>query len=382
MDDRSLKVLEFDHLLDILKEYSISPMGRRRCEALRPFKDLPEIQSRSAEVLQFKEILETVGEPPLQGLKDIEEVLRRVAIEGSILSVQELLDIYRQMELCKSLKRYFQRLEIEKFPRLQEKISRLSSLKGLEKEILQAVSPQGEILDRASPALSEIRHRLRTTRERAKGVLERLLHQEALQSIFQEQFITVRNGRYVLPVKSDHPHRLKGIVHDQSQSRMTIFLEPLQAVPFNNEVSILTGEEREEEDRILSSLSERVREQIREVERDFEILGEIDFLYATAKISILLRSVQPSLRNDGKVEMKEARHPLLVLQGGGVVIPILLRIGDGIRTLIISGANAGGKTVALKTLGLLTLMVQCGIPIPVAGEPGGHLSRRFRRGRG
>ena len=283
MDDRSLKFLEFYHLLDILKEYSISPLGRKRCEALRPSKDLPSIQSRLAEVMELKKILETEGEIPLRGLKDIEGIFKKLEVEGSVLDVQELLDLYQQMVLCKGLRRFFQKLEHVKAPHLQEKISKLSYQKALEKEILQAINTKGEILDRASPALSDIRHRLGAVREKAKGVLDTLLHREDLQPIFQEQLITLRNGRYVLPIKSDAEHRLDGIIHDHSQSRMTFFLEPLQVVALNNEISILMGEEKEEEYRILADLSEKVREERQNLWKDFEILGELDLLLCDGK---------------------------------------------------------------------------------------------------
>ena len=366
MDDRSLKVLEFNNLLEILKEFSISPLGRRRCEALRPSKDLAFIQLKLAEILELKEILETVGDLPIRGLKDVGGILGRLEVEGSVLSVQELLDLYRQMELSKGLKRFFQKVKVVKAARLQDRVSKLSSLKALEKEILQAVNTKGEILDRATPTLSDIRHRMGQIREKAKGVLEHLLRQEELQPIFQEQLITLRNGRYVLLIKSEYKHQMEGIIHDQSQSRMTFFFEPLQAVSLNNEINILMGEEKEEEYRILADLSEKVRDERESLWRDFEILGELDLLYAMARLTILLKGVQPILNEDGKIDMKEARNPILALQKDGQTVPIHLRVRDGIRVLILSGANAGGKTVALKTLGLLTLMVQCGLPIPVA----------------
>jgi DNA mismatch repair protein MutS2 len=366
MDDRSLKVLEFYHLLEILKGYSTSPLGQNRCEALKPSTDLTLIQSRLAEVMELKNILETLDDIPVQGLKDIEEILRRLEVEGAVLEVQGLLDICQQITLCKRLKRFFLKPETAKAPHLQERVSKLSLLKTLEKEILQAINIKGEILDRASPTLSDIRQRVGTIRERAKGVLEHLLHQEELQPIFQEHFITLRNGRYVLLVKSEFKHGLEGIIHDQSQSRMTFFLEPLQVVGLNNEINILMGEEKEEEFRILADLSERVREERESLRADFEILGELDLLYAMARLSILLKGVQPTLNERGKIEMREARNPILALQKKDPVVPIHLRMGDGARGLILSGANAGGKTVALKTLGLLTLMVQSGLPIPVS----------------
>ena len=368
MDERSLRVLEFFKLLEILKEFSISPLGRKRCEALRPSKDLTLIRSRLAEVLELKEILKTLGDLPISGLKDIKEILDRLEVEGSVLNVQELVEVYGLMELCRGLKRFFQKLEVVKAPHLQERISRLSSLRGVEKEILRAVNTKGEILDRASPILSDIRHRLGTMRENAKGVLERLLHQEELQPIFQEQLITLRNGRYVVLIKADCKNRLEGIIHDQSQSRMTFFLEPLPVVALNNEINILMSEEKEEEYKILTDLSKKVRDEIQSLRADFEILGDLDLLYAMAKLSLRLKGVQPILNERDKINFKEARNPLLTLQNEEQIVPIHLRMGDGIRVLMLSGANAGGKTVALKTLGLLTLMTQCGLPISVGEE--------------
>jgi len=366
MNDRSLKLLEYYHLLNILKEYSSSPLGRKRCEALRPSKDLPSIQSRLTDVMELKKILETEGEIPLGGLKDIEGILNKLEIEGSVLDVQEFLDLYHQIALCKGLKRFFQKAENVNVPHLQEKISRFSYQKALEKEILQTINTKGEILDRASPALLDIRQRLGEVRERVKGVLEYLLRQGDLQSIFQEQFITLRNGRYVVLIKSDSEKRLEGIIHDHSQSRMTIFFEPLQVISINNEINVLTGEEKEEEYRILAGLSDQVREERQNLWNDFELLGELDLLFAMGRLSSRLKGVYPLLNEEGRVEMRDARNPLLTLQREDQVVPITLRMGDGRRVLIISGANAGGKTVALKTLGLLTLMVQSGLPIPVA----------------
>ncbi len=365
MDNRSLKALEFHSLLNILKDFSISPLGQKRCLALTPIRDRFLIESRLTEVIELKEILETLVDIPLRGLKDIEGLLKRLEVEGSVLQVQEILDIHRQMVLGKGLKRFFLKSEV-KAPSLQQKISNLSSLKALEKEILQAIHTKGEILDRASPGLSDVRHRLRAVREKAKGALERLLHREDLQPIFQEDFITLRNGRYVLLLKSDFKHRLEGIIHDQSHSHRSLFFEPLQAVPFNNEINILTAEEKEEEYRVLEDLSGKIRGELPSLWSDFEILGELDLLYAMARLTLLLKGIRPELNRDRKIAMKEARSPLLSLQKGVQVVPVDLRMGESIRTLIISGANAGGKTVALKTLGLLTLMVQSGLPIPVA----------------
>lgn len=332
---------------------------------LRPSNNRLLIESRLTEVIELKEVLETAGDLPLAGLKDIEELLKRLEVEGSVLQVQEILDIHRMMVLGKGIKRFFLKPEV-KAPSLREKVSKLSSLKALEREILQAIHPKGEILDRASSELSDLRYRLGGVRERAKGLLEHLLRREDLRPIFQEDFITIRNGRYVLLIKSDFKHRLEGIIHDQSQSHRSLFFEPLQVVPFNNEINILMAEEKEEEYRILAQLSEKIRRELSSLRTDLEIFGELDLLYAMARLSHLLKGVRPQLNEEGRIALREARNPLLSLQKEVEVVPVDLRMGGAIRSLIISGANAGGKTVALKTLGLLTLMVQCGLPIPVA----------------
>ncbi len=365
MDHRSLKVLEYDSLLDRLKDLSLSPIGQKRCLALRPTADRLHIESRLTEVMELKEVLEKEGNLPLQGLKDIEEILNRVEVEGIVLQIQEILDIHRLIVLTKNLKRFFTKLDVCA-PSLQEKISRLSTLKHLEKEILHAIHPKGEILDRASPELSEIRYQLETLREKTKKVLEHLLHREDLQHIFQEDFITIRNGRYVLLVKSELKHRLDGIIHDQSHSHQSLYFEPLQIVPLNNEINVLAAEEKAEEQRILADLSRKIRQELPSLLSDFNLLGDLDLLYAMARLTLLLKGVRPKLNETGMIMMKEARSPLLSLQNETHVIPVDLLMGESIRTLIISGANAGGKTVALKTLGLLTLMVQSGLPIPVA----------------
>jgi len=365
MDNRFLRALEFYSLLDVLKDFSTSPLGQKRCLALTPTPDRAFIESRFTEVIELKNIFETLGDIPLRGLKDIGDLYVRLGVEGSVLQVDEVLEFHRLILLGKDLRRFFLKPEV-KAPLLQEKISKLSSLKALEREILQSINTKGEILDRASPVLSDIRHRLGTVREKAKGVLEYLLHREDLRPIFQDDFITLRNGRYVLLIKSDFKNRLEGIIHDQSHSHMSLFFEPLQVVPFNNEISILVAEEKEEEYRILADLSEKIREELSSLSNDFEILGELDLLYAKARLTLLLKGVRPGLNEEGKIAMREARNPLLALQQGHQVTPVDLLMGEDVRTLIISGANAGGKTVALKTLGILTLMIQCGLPIPVA----------------
>ncbi len=366
MDDRTLRVLEFYRLLDVMKEFSISPLGRRRVERLRPTTELPAILTRLSEVIELKEILERSGDLPLRGLKDIEEILRKLDVEGAVLEVKDLLDIYANIQLCKGLKRFFLRFEPYNVSNLWQKVSRFSYLKNLEKDILWAIDKRGEILDHASPKLSEVRDQIKKIRNRINHVLEHILLRDDLSHIFQDRFITIRNGRYVLPVKSDYKNVLEGIIHDQSQSGMTIFLEPLEVISLNNDMNILSAEEKAEEYRILKDLSDKVRYEKEKLWGDFEILGELDMLYAMARLTIVLQGIKPIIDDSGNIDIKGARNPILLLQKEKEVVPIDLKIGNEKKVLIISGANAGGKTVALKTMGLLCLMVQSGLPIPVS----------------
>lgn len=366
MDDRSLRVLEFYRLLDVMKEFSISPLGRKRIERLRPTTELPIILTRLSEVIELKEILETSEDIPLRGLKDIEGTLMKLDIEGAVLEVKDLLDICTHIQLCKGLKRFFLRFEPPKVTHIWQKISRFSYLKNLERDILWAINQKGEILDRASPKLSEVRDQIKKIRNKINQVLENLLMHDDLGHIFQDRFITIRNGRHVLPVKSDYKNRIEGIIHDQSQSGMTIFLEPIEVIGLNNEMNILLAEEKAEEYKILKGLSDKARIERDKLWSDFEILAELDMLYAMARLSIVLQGIKPVIEDGGSIDIRGARNPILVLQREKDVVPIDLKIGNDKKVLIISGANAGGKTVALKTMGLLSLMVQSGLPIPVS----------------
>lgn len=364
MDDRSLRALEFYSILNLLSSFSISPLGEKKAKALRPVQDQKIIESCLNEVIEFQEVLKEGKDPPLQGLKDIESILKRLEVGGSVLQVQEILELEDQIKRCRELKRFFLKSDLYA-PLLIEKIQRFSDLKSLEKEILHSIDPKGELLDRASPLLSEIRHQLNKVREKAKGILEALFHREELRPIFQEPLITLRNGRYVVLLKSEFKHHLEGIIHDQSHSQKSLFFEPLSVVSLNNEISILLVEEKEEEYRILKNLSEKLRAKLSFFWNDFEILSELDLLYAMARFSLYLKATKPKLNRKGRIDLKKARNPLLAFQDEKKVVPIDLRLEENQKILIISGANAGGKTVALKTLGLLILMAQSGLPIPV-----------------
>ena len=362
MDNQPSKVLEFDQMLDLLKGFATSSVGKALCGSLRPQRKLSWIEKRLGEVDELKNIVEVYGDIPLGGIGDVREAIARAKIEGTVLSPEQILDFLGNIRVSDGLKSSFKKVK-GNFPLFGDLISRLSDLRGLKSEIVRTIDRQGKIFDQASSALKQIRSDITAYRKRIKRSLEEMMKREDLKPLFQEKLITIRNGRYVLPIKSEFKGHMEGIVHDHSHSKMTIFLEPLEVVDYNNELSMLLEDERQEERRILSSLTRRIGEYHQELLRDLEILGEVDLLYAKVKLSQKLGGVNPLVNRNGIVRLLGARHPLLYIKEGDRTVPIDIHLGGYSKALIISGANAGGKTVALKTIGLLSLMAQSGIHI-------------------
>ncbi len=363
MDTQRYKALEFDQILELLKGLATSSVGKALCGSLKPQRKLSWIKRRLGEVEDLKKIMEVHGDIPLGGIKDVREAIARAKIEGSVLSTEEILDILGNIRVSHGLKSSFKKVKGD-FPLFEDLISRLSDLRGLVSEIVRTIDRRGKIFDHASPELRQIRIDIAGYRKRIKRSLEEMMRREDLQTLFQEKLITIRNGRYVLPIKSEFKSQMEGIVHDHSHSKMTIFLEPMEVVDYNNELSILLEDERQEERRILSRLTRRIGEFHQELLRDLEILGEVDLLYAKVKLSQKLGGINPVLNRNGVVRLLGARHPLLYLREGDRTVPIDIYLGGYSKALIISGANTGGKTVALKTIGLLSLMAQSGMHIP------------------
>jgi DNA mismatch repair protein MutS2 len=363
MDNQPFKALEFDQILELLKGFATSSVGKALCGSLKPQRKLSWIKKRLGEVDDLKKIMEVYGDIPLGGIKDIREAIARAKIEGAVLSTEEILDILGNIGVSRGLKSSFKKVKGD-FPLFEDLILRLSDLRGLASEIVRTIDRRGKIFDHASSALRQIRIDIAAYRKRIKRSLEEMMRREDLQSLFQEKLITIRNARYVLPIKSEFKSQMEGIVHDHSHSKMTIFLEPLDVIDYNNELSILLEDERQEERRILSRLTRRIGEFHQELLQDLEILGEVDLLYAKVKLSQKLGGINPLLNRNGVVRLLGVRHPLLYLRERDRTVPIDIYLGGYSKALIISGANAGGKTVALKTIGLLSLMAQSGIHIP------------------
>ena len=388
MDKHTLRVLEFDKIISFLKHYTSSPQGGRICDRVLPLTDLSEIASSLAEVSEIKELLTIHDDLPIHGIRDIERIVSRTRVEGFYIEPPQLQEIRSTLETGKKLKSFIKKVDA-KYHKINTLIGKLFFLKELEDAIRKAIGNTGEILDTASPELTSIRNKIRQLKLHIKHILESLLHREDLRFIFQEQLITIRNSRFVLPVKIDHKAFLPGVVHDQSQSKATYFIEPLAAVDLNNELQILLKEELREEVRILLMLTGMVRELREEILFNLALLEKIDLIYAKARLSMAINACEPLINEEKRIELLSCRHPILFARtetielspdasGEGPesverlffdpsrVVPTTIRMSRERSTLIITGANAGGKTVTLKTLGILSLMAQSGMHIPAA----------------
>ncbi|MBM4331061.1 MAG: hypothetical protein FJ117_07510 [Deltaproteobacteria bacterium] len=364
MEERSLRVLEFHRLLQILQGYASSELGQALCLALRPSAGKEEVAVLLKQVDEASDILQEEGDIPLEGAYDVRPLLFRSRAEGTCLLPEEFLTLRSTLGAAGQVK-HFLRKASANHPILIKWMEELPEFRELYAALRSAFGPRGDILDSASPELRHIRKEVSRLRGRIRNALESLWEQENLRKIFQDEIITLRNERYVVAVKADLKNIMPGIIHDQSQSRATYFIEPLSTVEENNELNLLLKDEKEEERRILLHLTVRVREQAKEILQAVESLGRLDLVFAKAKYARAVKGTIPLLNAEGHWRLLSARHPLIEPKS---VVPVDLHLDNGKNTLIVTGANTGGKTVALKTLGLLTLMTQCGIPIPAAGE--------------
>jgi DNA mismatch repair protein MutS2 len=359
MEERSLRVLEFHLFLQGLQTYASSEVGQALCMELRPASRQGEVERRLQEVSEAQDLLEIDGDIPLEGLGELRPILHQARAEGACLSSESLLRVQGTAVAAGKVRRFLQKSE-RSHPRLKEWEEKVPELRDLHEALRSAIGPRGEILDSASPELRRLRREVSLLRARIRRALENLWEREDLSKVFQEQIITLRNERYVVAVKAEFKNTLPGIIHDQSQSRATFFIEPLSTLEENNELNMLLQDEKEEERRILLFLTDRVREKSKEISRAVEVLGHLDLVFAQAKWARACRGIIPALNDQGCWRLRGARHPLL----GSTAVPIDLHLEPGQSTLILTGANAGGKTAALKTLGLLTLIAQSGVPIP------------------
>ena len=358
--EKSLKTLEYYAVLELLAEEAASNQGKNQCMALRPVTDLEQAEIYMKQTSDAKNIMTKQGSPSLGGIREINGALKRAEMSG-VLNLKELLNTASVLQCVRLMQAYFS--EQEEKTSLTPIYRLLAGNQSLEQRITTSILSEEEVADGASSELHSIRRQMRQISGKVRDVLSKLISGERSKYL-QETIITQRNGRYVVPVKAEHRADVAGLVHDTSSSGATVFVEPAAVVEINNQMKILEGKEQAEIERILSELSAEVSSCAETIRQDLEQLITLDFIFARAKLSFKMNATSPSFKKDGYgVNLKRARHPLLDIKKA---VPIDIAIGIDYDTLVITGPNTGGKTVSLKTLGLLSLMAASGLHIPAS----------------
>ncbi len=361
MNEKALKTLEFNKIKRMLVERTISVMGKEKAEELVPTNDLFEINSWQAQTTDAVSMALRRGRIPLYGLKDIRDCLKRAEMGGS-LSIEELLNVGSVLRTARQVKNYSKdERKQEIYESLEPFFESIEVLNNLEKEISRCIISEVEIADDASTALREIRRDIKISNERIKEQLNSIIHSSSNKTMLQDAVITMRGDRYCIPVKQEYRASFPGMIHDQSSTGATIFVEPMAVVQLNNKIRELKIQEKNEIDKILYSLSVMVAENIEFIRVDLNVLSHLDFVFAKAELSIAMNGTKPIFNTRGYINIKKARHPLLDPKK---VVTTDIYLGKNFTMLLITGPNTGGKTVTLKTIGLFTLMGQAGLHIP------------------
>lgn len=362
MNPKALRVLEFNKIIDLLKSKASSSLGMRYIEKLIPSSDYNEVKSSLEETSEAQAILIKRGGIGLQGIYDIEDKAKRANV-GSSLDPGSLIMIADTLRVARILKNNLSSSEEEdfNFPIIQSLSNSLYTYRDIEDAIFNAIISEVEISDNASSTLRDVRRRIVQKNQSIRSKLNSIISSTTYQKYLQDAIISVRGDRFVVPVKAEYRSQVSGIVHDQSSSGATLFIEPMSIVDMNNELRQLRLQEQEEIERILAELSAMVGEICEELLSNQEILGRLDFAFAKGKLSIQMKAVEPTLNEDKYINIKNGRHPLLEKDK---VVPNTVYLGREFHTLVITGPNTGGKTVTIKTVGLFALMTQSGLHIP------------------
>lgn len=370
LNGNTFRVLEFEKIRALLLAQAGSVPGRTRIEALTPLRDVPAVRTALARTTEAVRLLEAPGRQPYHDLPDLAEALVSARIEGAHLEPVALLDVASFVEGATEIGRRVG--SATQTPTLACRASEIPDFGDLAATIRRAILPSREVADDASPRLAEIRRAIARMRARLHSVMESYLKGKDADRLLQDKLITTRNDRYVLLLKAEQRGQIPGIVHGSSGSGQSVFVEPMPAVELNNDIVALSDDERAEVLRILRDLTSRVALRATGLAQAAEILGELDALQAMALVARAMDAHEPEITEGLDLELVDARHPLLSREP----VPVSLRVGFGTPVLVVSGPNTGGKTVALKTIGLFALMAQCGLHVPAA--PGSRLPV-FRR---
>ncbi|MBI2186856.1 MAG: Smr/MutS family protein [Acidobacteria bacterium] len=380
MTPGALRALEFDRIVDVLSGLAVTPTGRDRLASLRPSKDQAEVAAALRATTEGVRFLADHPGFPLRAPADLEIILDALGVEGRGLEPLHLLALAEYLDSIEQARATVATLDAS-FPVLHATVDAVASFRSEAAGVRRAIAPSGEVVDDASPALASIRDRLRKQRTRLRATLDSFLRGRDTAKYLQEQVVTDRNGRYVLVVRAEHRSAIPGVVHGASASGASLFLEPLATVEINNDIVALEEQETEEVRRILLALTDAFRDRAADLDRTLEVATTLDTIQARARLSQLVDGIEPTLAHDGALELIGARHPLLIpkviarLEDGGTrvtePVPVDIRVQPPVRVLVVAGPNTGGKTVALKTAGLLAAMAQAGLHIPV--EKGSRL---------
>ncbi|WP_026690598.1 endonuclease MutS2 [Alteribacter aurantiacus] len=360
--ERVCRVLEYNKMKKQLMQHASSSLGKKRVEKLMPSTDLEEVRHAQNGTFEGAKILRLKGQAPLGGIRDIRASIKRAAISG-MLNEQELLDIASTIYGSRRFKSFIEQciedeIDLTILASMAEDIIPLTDL---ERSIKQSIDENGEMLDSASPQLRSIRQQIRNHESSVRSKLESMTRSANSRKMLSDAIITIRNDRYVIPVKQEYRGQFGGLIHDQSSSGATLFIEPDAVVSINNQLREARVKERQEIERILHELTGEVSEEEDNLKLVVDTMEEVDFLFAKAYYSREIKGSQPTLNDEGRLDFKKARHPLIP---GDEIVPIDVELGNAFQSLVITGPNTGGKTVTLKTIGLLTLMAQSGLHVP------------------
>ncbi|QTL98577.1 endonuclease MutS2 [Iocasia frigidifontis] len=368
MDKGVIAILELNKIKEEVRKHTATIIGGEIVEKLTPVSDIRYVKKRLQEVTAAKEILNEYGHPPFGGIRDLREILKKVD-KGIVLSAKELMNVRNTLAAYSRLEAYFNdlinnldpRLIEQRFAPVTKQGEKLTPLPELKKELDYALDEYGEIKDRASKKLASLRSEIRIIGNRIRDKLDNIIKDQKYQSMLQDNLVTRRGDRYVVPVRQEYRNSFAGIVHDQSASGMTLFMEPMAVLKLNNKLKGLQRQEEEEVYRILQQLSGLVQQDMLIIKENLKIVSLLDLIFARAAYSNQLKGIAPEINEEGMIDIKQGRHPLLKDE----VVPIDIAVGSNkFNTLVITGPNTGGKTVALKTVGLFVLMMQIGLHIP------------------
>lgn len=355
MNEKALHTLEYTKILSMLTEFASSPLGKKSCKELQPVSDIMEINRLQDETSAALTHILSRGELSFSGIRDLHGALMRLDM-GAALSIQELLDVSSLLRTAARVKNYSRDLSEDILTPMFEQIAPLSNIA---REIDRCILSPEEIADDASPTLKHIRRSMKNTGDKIHTQLGAIVNASA--SMLQENIITMRDGRYCLPVKAEYRNSFSGMLHDQSSTGSTLFMEPAAIVKLNNELREWEIKEQDEITKIIADLSNLAAEESDTIRRNLDVLSSLDFIFARGKLSKQMRASRPVFNTEGYINIKKGRHPLIDRQA---VVPIDIHIGDGYDLLVVTGPNTGGKTVSLKTVGLFILMGQSGLHIP------------------